>query len=82
MKKIYGKLLYKISPKKLIEKGWITDIKLHIAEFETEDREASFVDEISQEITINKKLSSKLPYFKILVATPGTKYIDKIEKKY
>jgi len=75
----YGKLLYSITPAELQKKGYITGIKLHIEEFSTVDREATYISEVIDAIDKNTKLSSKLPKFKVLVSTPGTAYIKIVE---
>jgi superfamily II DNA or RNA helicase len=75
----YGRLLSTTQPVELIEKGYITGVKLHIENFTTDNREKTYISEITEALDKNIRLSSKLPQYKIVVSTPGTKYIKMIE---
>lgn len=79
----YGKILYKVLPKTLIEKGYITDVGLHIMTGSSDDRKSTFLDEVKRAVEKQEELSSLNDCStKLLFATPGTEFVKIVSHNY
>jgi superfamily II DNA or RNA helicase len=76
---VFGKLLYKISPAELIQKGYIVAPRLHVMYGETKDEEKSIINEVMELATEQNKLTApELGFSKILFAMKGTKDVKTV----
>ena len=84
---VFGEVLYQVSPKQLIDEGYIVAPRLHIMEATTKNDSYTIVDECIQIAKKQQELSSHLPVCKTLFAMKGTddvktivESIDKIKQ--
>jgi superfamily II DNA or RNA helicase len=82
---VYGEVLFKISPKELIEQGYIVEPRLHAMYAKSDKEGSTVIDEIINVAKYQHELTvKKMPYSKILFAMKGTddvrKVVDSIKK--
>jgi len=88
---VYGKVLYRINPKELIEGGYIVKPRLHIMHAKARSETSTVVDEVINYAKVHEEETKKsgMPFNKVLFACKGTKdvtriveNIDRIKKEF
>jgi superfamily II DNA or RNA helicase len=81
--KVFGKVLGKVAPAVLIERGYIVPPKLHIMHGTTLDEDKSVIDEVIQLAKAQHRITTDMGMIssKILFATRGSGDIELVEKK-
>jgi superfamily II DNA or RNA helicase len=76
---VFGKVLFQVAPKELIDGGWIVPPRLHIMYAETEDSIKTMIDEVINLAKYQDQVTrASMPASKILFAMKGTDDVKKI----
>jgi superfamily II DNA or RNA helicase len=76
---VFGKILFQVTPKELIDGGWIVPPRLHIMYAETEDSIRTLIDEVVNLAKYQDQVTRQtMPASKILFAMKGTDDVKKI----
>jgi superfamily II DNA or RNA helicase len=80
--KVFGEVLYQVSPATLIEKGYIVAPRLHIMTANREEDKCTVIDEVIQIAQKQSELTADMPVSKILFAMKGTSDVATVVEKY